>query len=187
MSRATQIRSSSGLTRSGGLTYHRFRADNQSYRYAPERPRYRRLAVARLAWRRARAAGRAIARRRGAARSRSGERPSRRPRRSSRTRISRPFRRRAPHACDADRRLRPTPGGHLAAPEAAAKADSAKETRGRRSRRKTRPTGRAARRICRRSSARNETFAVALQSRINALANEYTNEGDGVRQAGYRD
>jgi hypothetical protein len=29
---------------------------------------------------------------------------------------------------------------------------------------------------------RNETFAVALQSRINALANEYTNQGDGVRQ-----
>ena len=31
--------------------------------------------------------------------------------------------------------------------------------------------------------SRNETFAVALQSRINALANEYTNQGDGVRQA----
>ena len=30
--------------------------------------------------------------------------------------------------------------------------------------------------------SRNETFAVALQSRINALANEYTNQGDGVRQ-----
>ena len=30
--------------------------------------------------------------------------------------------------------------------------------------------------------ARNETFEVALQSRINALSNEYTNEGDGVRQ-----
>ena len=29
---------------------------------------------------------------------------------------------------------------------------------------------------------RNETFAVALQSRINALANEYTNQGDGVQQ-----
>jgi hypothetical protein len=30
--------------------------------------------------------------------------------------------------------------------------------------------------------SRNETFSVALQSRINALANEYTNQGDGVRQ-----
>ena len=30
--------------------------------------------------------------------------------------------------------------------------------------------------------SRNETFAVALQSRINALSNEYTNQGDGVRQ-----
>jgi hypothetical protein len=30
--------------------------------------------------------------------------------------------------------------------------------------------------------SRNETFAVALQSRINALANEYTNQGDGVQQ-----
>jgi hypothetical protein len=30
--------------------------------------------------------------------------------------------------------------------------------------------------------SRNETFAVALQARINALANEYTNQGDGVRQ-----
>jgi hypothetical protein len=30
--------------------------------------------------------------------------------------------------------------------------------------------------------SRNETFALALQSRINALANEYTNQGDGVRQ-----
>lgn len=30
--------------------------------------------------------------------------------------------------------------------------------------------------------SRNETFAVAMQSRINALANEYTNQGDGVRQ-----
>ncbi len=29
---------------------------------------------------------------------------------------------------------------------------------------------------------RDQTFAVALQSRINALANEYTNQGDGVRQ-----
>ena len=29
---------------------------------------------------------------------------------------------------------------------------------------------------------RNETFAVALQARINALANEYTNQGDGVQQ-----
>jgi hypothetical protein len=29
---------------------------------------------------------------------------------------------------------------------------------------------------------RNESFAVALQSRINALANEYTNQGDGVQQ-----
>lgn len=29
---------------------------------------------------------------------------------------------------------------------------------------------------------RNQTFAVALQARINALANEYTNQGDGVRQ-----
>jgi hypothetical protein len=32
------------------------------------------------------------------------------------------------------------------------------------------------------SVSRNETFAVALQSRINALANEYTNQGDGVQQ-----
>jgi hypothetical protein len=31
--------------------------------------------------------------------------------------------------------------------------------------------------------ARNETFAIAMQSRINALANEYTNQGDGVKQA----
>jgi hypothetical protein len=31
--------------------------------------------------------------------------------------------------------------------------------------------------------SRNETFAVALQSRINALANEYTNQADGVQQA----
>ena len=30
--------------------------------------------------------------------------------------------------------------------------------------------------------SRNESFAVALQSRINALANEYTNQGDGVQQ-----
>jgi len=30
--------------------------------------------------------------------------------------------------------------------------------------------------------SRNESFAVAMQSRINALANEYTNQGDGVRQ-----
>jgi hypothetical protein len=30
--------------------------------------------------------------------------------------------------------------------------------------------------------SRNETFATAMQSRINALANEYTNQGDGVRQ-----
>jgi hypothetical protein len=30
--------------------------------------------------------------------------------------------------------------------------------------------------------SRNEGFAVALQSRINALANEYTNQGDGVQQ-----
>jgi hypothetical protein len=30
--------------------------------------------------------------------------------------------------------------------------------------------------------SRNQTFAVALQSRINALANEYTNQGDGVQQ-----
>lgn len=30
--------------------------------------------------------------------------------------------------------------------------------------------------------SRNETFAVALQARINALANEYTNQGDGVQQ-----
>lgn len=30
--------------------------------------------------------------------------------------------------------------------------------------------------------ARNETFVVALQARINALANEYTNQGDGVQQ-----
>ena len=29
---------------------------------------------------------------------------------------------------------------------------------------------------------RNGTFEVALQSRINALSNDYTNEGDGVRQ-----
>src|SRR5207253_1410764 len=29
---------------------------------------------------------------------------------------------------------------------------------------------------------RDQTFAVALQSRINALANEYSNQGDGVRQ-----
>jgi hypothetical protein len=29
---------------------------------------------------------------------------------------------------------------------------------------------------------RAKTFAEALQSRINALANEYTNQGDGVRQ-----
>jgi len=31
--------------------------------------------------------------------------------------------------------------------------------------------------------ARNETFAVALQSRINALTNEYTNQSDPIRQA----
>jgi hypothetical protein len=30
---------------------------------------------------------------------------------------------------------------------------------------------------------RNETFAVALQSRINALANEYTNQSDPIQQA----
>jgi hypothetical protein len=30
--------------------------------------------------------------------------------------------------------------------------------------------------------SRNETFAIALQARINALANEYTNQGDGVQQ-----
>ena len=29
---------------------------------------------------------------------------------------------------------------------------------------------------------RDQTFAVALQARINALANEYTNQGDGVQQ-----
>ena len=29
---------------------------------------------------------------------------------------------------------------------------------------------------------RNGTFAVALQARINALANEYTNQGDGMQQ-----
>jgi hypothetical protein len=32
------------------------------------------------------------------------------------------------------------------------------------------------------SISRNESFAVAMQSRINALANDYANEGDGVRQ-----
>jgi hypothetical protein len=31
--------------------------------------------------------------------------------------------------------------------------------------------------------ARNETFAVALQSRINALTNEYTNKSDPIQQA----
>jgi hypothetical protein len=31
--------------------------------------------------------------------------------------------------------------------------------------------------------ARNQTFAVALQSRINALANEYTNQADPLQQA----
>lgn len=31
--------------------------------------------------------------------------------------------------------------------------------------------------------ARNQTFVVALQARINALANEYTNQADGVQQA----
>jgi hypothetical protein len=30
--------------------------------------------------------------------------------------------------------------------------------------------------------SRDETFAIALQSRINALANQYTNQGDGVQQ-----